>query len=53
MKGCGITSLLSFFLANNIMIAIFILPGQLICTALSFHYMETPKTNKILFHLLS
>lgn len=41
MKNCGIKSLLSFFLANNIMIAIFILPGHLVCTALSFYYMET------------
>lgn len=50
---CGIKSLFSFFLANNIMITIFILPGQLTHTAVSFHYMETLKINKMLFHLLS
>lgn len=36
-ESCGIKSLLLFVLVNNIMTTIFILPGQLICTALTFH----------------
>lgn len=52
-ESCGIKSLFSFFLANNIMVTIFILPGEFVCTAPSSHHMEIPKINKILFHLLS
>lgn len=46
---CGIKSLFSFLLANNIRETIFILSGQLIRTAVSFHYMETQRWIKCYF----